>query len=78
MGGVNSRAPTGGIDASNIYCASTGQVSYDLLLWIIVMLVQSIPYLASVVVAVISAFPRLPAKLVCGRRCEEQVRSLND
>jgi hypothetical protein len=49
----------------------------DLLLWIIVLLVQSIPYLASVIAAVISAFPRLPAKLVCGRRCEEQVRSLN-
>jgi exo-beta-1,3-glucanase (GH17 family)/cellulose synthase/poly-beta-1,6-N-acetylglucosamine synthase-like glycosyltransferase len=50
----------------------------DLLLWIIVLLVQSIPYLASVIVAVISAFPRLPARLVCGKRCEEQVRSLND
>ncbi len=44
----------------------------DLLLWIIVLLVQSIPYLASVIVSVISAFPRLSADLVCGGSCEEQ------
>ncbi len=49
--------------------------SLDLLLWVIVLLVQSIPYLATVVVAIISAFPRLPAALVCGGSCEEQVSS---
>ena len=43
----------------------------DLLLWIIVMLVQSVPYFATVIVSVISAFPKLPAKLVCGGYCEE-------
>jgi exo-beta-1,3-glucanase (GH17 family)/cellulose synthase/poly-beta-1,6-N-acetylglucosamine synthase-like glycosyltransferase len=46
--------------------------SLDLLLWVIVLLVQSVPYLATVIVAVISAFPRLRAGLVCGRSCDEQ------
>jgi len=36
----------------------------DLLLWIIVLLVQSIPYLAALVVSVISAMPNLSAHLV--------------
>ncbi len=44
----------------------------DLLLWIIVLLVQSIPYLATVVVSMVSAFPSLSANLVCGGSCEEQ------
>ncbi|HXH71324.1 MAG TPA: glycosyltransferase [Mariprofundaceae bacterium] len=35
--------------------------SPDLLLWIIVLLVQSLPYLAAVVLALISAMPGLPA-----------------
>jgi len=39
----------------------------DLLLWIIVLLVQSVPYFTSLLVSVISAFPRLPARLMCGR-----------
>jgi hypothetical protein len=38
----------------------------DLLLWIIVLLVQSVPYLASVLVSIISAFPGLRAGLVTG------------
>jgi hypothetical protein len=46
--------------------------TFDLLLWIIVLLVQSIPYLSTVVVSVISAFPKLPADIVCGGSCEEQ------
>ncbi len=49
-----------------------GSDSLDLLLWIIVLLVQSIPYLAALLMSVISAFPGLRAELVCGRFCEEQ------
>ena len=49
--------------------------SLDLLLWVIVLLVQSIPYLATVMVAIISAFPKLRAELVCGGSCEEQFSS---
>jgi exo-beta-1,3-glucanase (GH17 family)/cellulose synthase/poly-beta-1,6-N-acetylglucosamine synthase-like glycosyltransferase len=49
--------------------------SPDLLLWVIVLLVQSVPYLATVIVATISAFPRLRAELVCGGSCEEQFSS---
>ena len=44
----------------------------DLLLWIIVLLVQSVPYFASLLVSVISAFPRLPARLMCSRPGDEQ------
>jgi hypothetical protein len=47
--------------------------SLDLLLWVIVLLVQSLPYLAAVIVAIVSAFPRLGAKLVCGGSGEEPV-----
>ncbi len=43
----------------------------DLLLWIIVMLVQSVPYLATIIVSVISAFPKLPARLICRGFCKE-------
>ncbi len=38
----------------------------DLLLWIIVLLVQAVPYLSSTLVSIISAFPGLSARLVCG------------
>ena len=44
--------------------------SLDLLLWIIVMLVQSVPYFATVIVSIISALPKLPAELVCGGYCD--------
>ncbi|HEY5603633.1 MAG TPA: glycosyltransferase [Gammaproteobacteria bacterium] len=36
----------------------------DLLLWIIVLLVQSVPYLAALVVSLISTLPALPARLI--------------
>ncbi len=36
----------------------------DVLVWIMVLLVQSIPYLAAVIMAVISAFARTPARLI--------------
>jgi len=45
----------------------SGSDSLDLLLWIIVLLVQSVAYLAAILVSIVSAFPRLPAGLVCGR-----------
>ena len=38
----------------------------DLLLWIFVLLVQSVPYLATTLVSVVSAFPGLRSDLVCG------------
>lgn len=44
-----------------------GADTLDLLLWIIVLLVQSVPYSAALLVAVLSAFPRLRAGLVAGR-----------
>ena len=44
-----------------------GSDTLDLLLWIIVLLVQSVPYSAALLVSVLSAFPRLRAGLVAGR-----------
>ena len=37
---------------------------FDLLLWIIVLLVQSIPYFSALVVSLISAMPSLPARFI--------------
>ena len=36
----------------------------DTIVWIVVLLVQSIPYLAAVAMAIISAFARMPSKLI--------------
>ncbi len=36
----------------------------DTIVWIVVLLVQSIPYLAAVLMAAISAFAKLPTKLI--------------
>ncbi len=36
----------------------------DLLVWVILLLIQSIPYLAALLVSLVSAFPRLPASFV--------------
>jgi exo-beta-1,3-glucanase (GH17 family)/cellulose synthase/poly-beta-1,6-N-acetylglucosamine synthase-like glycosyltransferase len=41
--------------------------SLDLLLWVIVLMIQSIPYMAAVIVSLTSAFPRARAGLVTGR-----------
>ncbi len=41
-----------------------GSETPDVLVWVIVLLVQSIPYLAAVIVSIISAFAPLPAKLI--------------
>jgi hypothetical protein len=49
-----------------------GSNTLDTLLWIIVLLVQSLPYLAALVMSIVSAFPGLRAELVCGRFCDEQ------
>ncbi|MCJ7602487.1 MAG: hypothetical protein MUO63_13440, partial [Desulfobulbaceae bacterium] len=38
--------------------------SPDLLVWIIVLLVQSVPYVAAVIVSLVSGFARLPKKLI--------------
>ncbi len=37
----------------------------DILLWIVVLLVQSLPYFSAVLVSIISAYPSLSAKWVC-------------
>lgn len=53
-----------------LWLAAWGVVKYqtvespDLLLWIIVLMVQSLPYLAAVLLALISALPRLPASWI--------------
>lgn len=39
-----------------------GSETQDILLWIMVLLVQSIPYLAAVMMSIISAFAKVPAK----------------
>ena len=41
-------------------------VTLDLRVWIVVLLMQSIPYLASVIVSLISGFAGLPARIVGG------------
>jgi exo-beta-1,3-glucanase (GH17 family)/cellulose synthase/poly-beta-1,6-N-acetylglucosamine synthase-like glycosyltransferase len=46
-----------------------GSDTLDLLLWIIVLLVQSIPYLAALSMSVISACPGLRAGWICGENC---------
>ena len=46
-----------------------GSDTLDLLLWIIVLLVQSIPYLAALLMSVISACPGLRAGWICGKNC---------
>ena len=38
----------------------------DVTLWVIVLLVQAIPYAATLLLAVISGLPRLPVALVGG------------
>ncbi|MEZ5540667.1 MAG: glycosyltransferase [Pseudomonadota bacterium] len=50
----------------------SGAGMLDLLLWIIVLLVQSVPYFASLLVSIISAFPQLPARFMCGGLCDEE------
>jgi ABC-type dipeptide/oligopeptide/nickel transport system permease component len=65
-----------------VLCATAGVLAWqyendtlDLLLWIIVLLVQSLPYLCTLLVATVSACPRLRAQLICGGHCKEQARS---
>ncbi|MCU7798726.1 MAG: hypothetical protein KZQ70_00940 [gamma proteobacterium symbiont of Lucinoma myriamae] len=42
--------------------------SLDLLLWFIVLLVQSLPYVAAFCISVISAFPALRSELFLSRK----------
>ncbi len=48
-----------------------GSDTLDLLLWIIVLLVQSIPYTAALLVSIVSAFPKLRARYVGSDFCEQ-------
>jgi exo-beta-1,3-glucanase (GH17 family)/cellulose synthase/poly-beta-1,6-N-acetylglucosamine synthase-like glycosyltransferase len=59
--------------AAGAIAYQSGSDTLDVLLWVIVLLVQSIPYVAALLVSVVSAFPRLPAKLVCGGACEDSL-----
>jgi hypothetical protein len=49
----------------------SGTDTLDLLLWVIVLLVQSIPYMAALIIAIISAYPNISARLVCGGFCTD-------
>lgn len=51
---------------------SIGTETLDLLLWVIVLLVQSLPYIASLVMSITSAYPNISAKLVCGGFCSDE------
>ncbi len=42
----------------------SSSVTLDLHIWVLVLLMQTMPYMAAVLVSLISAFPRLPAKLM--------------
>ncbi len=55
--------------AAIIYTIGTDTT--DLLLWVIVLLVQALPYLAALLTSVISAYPGLSSKWVCGGYCSE-------
>ena len=41
-----------------------GTETLDMLMWIIVLLVQSIPYCCALIVSIVSAFPQLPSRWV--------------
>ena len=51
------------LSAWGVY-AEVGTVMRDLGVWVAVLLIQSIPYFASLLLSLISAFPRLPAGLI--------------
>ena len=42
--------------------------TWDMVLWIIVLLVQSLPYFSALCLSIISAFPKLSARIVTGKR----------
>jgi cellulose synthase/poly-beta-1,6-N-acetylglucosamine synthase-like glycosyltransferase len=43
-----------------------GTETMDLLLWVIVLLVQALPYMAALLTSIVSAYPRMSAKLISG------------
>jgi len=53
-----------------LWLAAFGIINYfgtetlDLLMWAVMLLLQSTPYFAAVVVSIISALPRLPARWI--------------
>lgn len=51
------------LSAWGVY-AEVGTVMEDLGVWVAVLLIQSIPYFASLLLSLISAFPALPAGLI--------------
>ncbi|HEX6549253.1 MAG TPA: glycosyltransferase [Gammaproteobacteria bacterium] len=51
------------LSAWSVY-AVAGTSTRDLSIWIVVLLIQSVPYCATLIMALLSAWPRLPAKLI--------------
>ena len=41
-----------------------GTETLDLLMWSIMLLLQAVPYAAALLVSIVSAFPRLPARFI--------------
>ncbi len=52
-----------------------GVENSDILVWILVLLILSIPYLAAILVSLISAFSRLPSSLIANRTKAQKERS---
>jgi sensor histidine kinase YesM len=59
------------LSAITLYYQSTID-NWDMLLWIIVLLVQSLPYLSALLLSVISAYPSLKASLITSSNLYEQ------
>ena len=51
--------------------------SLDLMLWFIVLLVQSIPYMAALIMSIISAFPGLKSNIIVNPKKVEQVNNIS-
>ena len=50
----------------------------DTRLWIVLLIVQSTPYLAAVFLSLVSAFEQLPTRLFNGNRKESLLEHLNE
>jgi hypothetical protein len=59
------------VAVSSADCIHPGTETLDLVLWVTVLLVQSVPYLAALVMSVIGAYPNISAKFVCGSCCAD-------
>lgn len=62
--------------AAAVLYIQTAVETWDILLWIVVLLVQSLPYFAALVMSIVSAFPNLKASLVTPSRLVKQRQQL--